>query len=1004
MGEGSLSLLGIAFIEFFTSLSFRSLILHEKILNANRQTPTKDCNTSIDCLYKWSTVALLVSQPDYPANMQAKYDELGKLVDLGNKISETSAYGGFVWQYEKGALYWHTSVAEGRVTAVWGPIYEKYRALGGHDVNNKTGTRMFGFPVSDQKWDRNGLYRVSEFETGAIYDIVMGPQIYRGNAIFGSIYQEWKALGAEKSELGYPIEMADFHGGIAIYFERGCMWKGEILNGKVVTCYLRTPQLGKPKLIDPTKPTDLAFSAMAAFVGLSTEDVKELDALMKYPGMGSFCPNLWRGRLFLRRVIKKGEPEEVIPLKPFDYNLVTDVAGGGHTAAVIADVPASTPPSVTSPTAFGAESPNWQDKESPQPLNLKFVSFGIWNIVQDRGLYEILFQLPGRDPFPIAPNSVYVKNNWSSFGLIHVTDIHANRRSDHFGNKLRRFANDPDVADKAGWMNGVMYHSNWNDAFRDMIKYANDLYDQGRLDLILCTGDIVDYVYENLKYEQISDDGLYSASGANFLFFEKLVLGLNPSQDAEKKTTSERLRVPIFTILGNHDYRPNSYMLYASVKGLYHIEKYKDHALTEHEAKALTLGLDEYKKRVKEREAGATDVLMFKIIGLDEATSMVEYRDAEDSRQYYRAKINREYSYVLKLGRHRIVMLDVKHDIGVPLDTDVGSVLSYLAKSVLNYDEKFNDASSGGPKSKGFDDGQLRLTQDAIAEAKSGDQKGLVIVGMHNGPINIGAHSHLIRMSVHPFIEPKWMEDFLLNLTGVNPLGASMTFRAAQREKAREAGWKFSDTPFFKTGTNAHLLDKGIAHGKSNEFMKLCAGAEFQAGKNADLILYGHHHVEEEFIIKWKDEQMKEIAYYTDFFTYMPSRYYSNTFSKRDGQSVRIILKNGANPKNIKSTHRKGVKDGVEFDIYELETPPYENPLVSQSDKAEWWRIHSPLYLQTAALGPLDTYERKNVPEDDLSNLGLHFSGVKVITVVNNIISTIETVTLPAMREQIGHR
>lgn len=60
--------------------------------------------------------------------MQAKYDELTKAgVDIGNKISETTAYGGIVWDYERGRIHSYLGVAGGVANAIWGGILSTRR-------------------------------------------------------------------------------------------------------------------------------------------------------------------------------------------------------------------------------------------------------------------------------------------------------------------------------------------------------------------------------------------------------------------------------------------------------------------------------------------------------------------------------------------------------------------------------------------------------------------------------------------------------------------------------------------------------------------------------------------------------------------------------------------------------------------------------------------------------------------------------------------------------------
>jgi hypothetical protein len=982
--------------------------------------------------------------------MQEWHDAMiSKGANIGNRLSETTIGFGpveiFVWMYERAALYWLPQVNGGSVIALTGWFFDKYKSLGFHELSPQTKTKLLGLPISNQKLDENALRQVVEFENGVIYDMqpmFVGDSASSGVAVFGGIYRAWKDAGGSKGELGYPVgELFNYHGGHAVYFERGCMWQGTALNGKVVTSYVRAPLLGNPKVIDPTKPSDLAFKEMVAFVGLTPQEIDELNRLIPPPitpigGKETFFSNLWRN-VFLNRVIKAGEATDNLRLPPIDNSGVGPIfddgtagsVGGIGSSGATSSRTGSAPPGThddrhVTPSASitGAEGPDWSDRSESGAFFLDF-QIPAGSHLKERGLYELVMNLPGRLGHTISPNCVYVKKDWSNFGFIHVTDVHVNRRHDHFANILRAAAEDKTLGSLAPWAEGAEKCQNFNDNFRHFIRYANSLYDQGKLDFILNTGDLVDTITEGFAdMEDFSPDGRYSHSAGNFLFFEQLVLGKNPSTDNVRKTPNERLRVPMFTILGNHDYRYHTFKLRfridttklelpfllsgdpVIITGMFiakhlvkehlTLEMFDAHGLKAHEADLLTWGLGKYKETVQSLSNDTSPALLppqNTIAG--DAIKMVALDKTEEFQRYYHVKINRNNSYVLKVGRHRFVMLDVKHDIDIPLG-GAGAIFEYIWKFIVDRSEGQEDAFSGGPQSKGFDTDQLRLVEQAISEAKLGAEKGIVVIGIHNGPINLktGAPPNFLRATIHPHLDPQVVKDYLTRQKGdENTL-----------EQAAKEGWRFSGTPFFKSGSNGFMLDTGFAKENSNEFMKVCAGTEFQNGKNADLILYGHHHQHVEYIIKWENEQMNNLAYYTDHFTFNPSRYYCspNTLPGEEDDPVRIIIKEGADPTKLDPIKLKEIHDetGKEYEVWELETPPYANSFEKQANKAEWWRIHSPLYLESAALGPLDTNDRRDPEFNKMANNGLHFQGARLIRVENNIISTIETIRLSEMR------
>ena len=169
----------------------------------------------------------------------------------------------------------------------------------------------------------------------------------------------------------------------------------------------------------------------------------------------------------------------------------------------------------------------------------------------DGTLCNIGFVLGRNKTFVLAPHAAYVKEAWTDFGFLHITDVHVSRRIDHFARMLRQ----------AGQQAGADQLNNWNDAFRDLIRYANHLHDLKLLDVIVATGDLVDYEYEWAPHSFEPEDrsALYSwdAKGgdtSNWDFFRQIVLGDIAYPD-QAPSLHEELRVPIFTTLGNHDYR-----------------------------------------------------------------------------------------------------------------------------------------------------------------------------------------------------------------------------------------------------------------------------------------------------------------------------------------------------------------------------------------------------------------------------------------------------------------
>ena len=81
-----------------------------------------------------------------------------------------------------------------------------------------------------------------------------------------------------------------------------------------------------------------------------------------------------------------------------------------------------------------------------------------------------------------------------------------------------------------------------------------------------------------------------------------------------------------------------------------------------------------------------------------------------------------------------------------------------------------------------------------------------------------------------------------------------------------------------------------------------------------------------------------------------------------------------------------------------IEVPSYPTPLNKTSNKIGWWSKHSPLLIQTVALGPVETFNNgARNPDRRLSDYSF-FHGCRKITVINNVISSIETVHMSEIR------
>ena len=111
----------------------------------------------------------------------------------------------------------------------------------------------------------------------------------------------------------------------------------------------------------------------------------------------------------------------------------------------------------------------------------------------------------------VAPHAVYHRRAVDELGLAHIGDMHVARRIDRFR----------DLLAKAGRAEAAGRLYNWNDRFRGFVKYANHLHSIGVLDVIVATGDLYDYIFED------DDD---PNGGGNVAFLRQLILGEAPGR------------------------------------------------------------------------------------------------------------------------------------------------------------------------------------------------------------------------------------------------------------------------------------------------------------------------------------------------------------------------------------------------------------------------------------------------------------------------------------------
>ncbi len=627
--------------------------------------------------------------------------------------------------------------------------------------------------------------------------------------------------------------------------------------------------------------------------------------------------------------------------------------------------------------------------------------FALNQKVEEKTLYDICIALPNGGMQILSPHSIYIRNGWKDFKFIHATDLHLSRRND----KLRAIL-------KAKKIDATPL-VNFNDSFRRLIKYANTLYRKGELDFIMATGDLVDYVFDH------PTEKTYNYN--NFVLFEQLVTGTAGIGD---ELTGERLLVPIFTSLGNHDYRTvpynfvNSVLVDDSIKDQF--KKWADDikngipgpvdnliigaagavvgtvwdglvsgvkligSIFGADEDTWAIDLDQFDSfNLEKREAEALMGSKEQTITAAEARAMVtpDERNAKGNLDYYVKYINPRFSYNVQLGKHQLVMIDGKWDI----DVKAYMAGALLAKASAG-SETAQDFVSGSPDSFGFTKKENDMMKDLL------HNDGLVIVGVHAPVLNPIAedYPYFLRESLRNLSKRAFtneMRRYLYNRSASQFLikGPNGIPYADLRKNVLKS-WMRDKTPYFNFGDGQELMDYATMRGEKAEFLKICAGAYGQ--RPVDLVLSGHVHVNWEVRVEW-DKSSGKFKFYTDFYTENPNRFYNfkvNSIStdklvvassnKTAIAKVYIDKKGSADPKVIKATNG----------ALSLTTIPNPGALehVKPQDAKKWWENKRPLFIQTSAVGPIKTQRGGNSAPD--------FRGCRYIQVKDDVITRISYV------------
>ena len=152
--------------------------------------------------------------------------------------------------------------------------------------------------------------------------------------------------------------------------------------------------------------------------------------------------------------------------------------------------------------------------------------------------------------------------------------------------------------------------------------------------------------------------------------------------------------------------------------------------------------------------------------------------------------------------------------------------------------------------------------------------------------------------------------------------------------------------------------------------------------KPADLVLTGHTHRDNEFVVRRLPGG--EPAMFHDYYTENPGSYYPSAFATSFGDDLEfertwVTVQAGADPAGTPIP-----TPGLDLP-HEVAVPPYADPLNTSADPASWWDSHRPLVLQTAALGPISGLRE--------------YAGFRVVEVVDDVIDRISRVPIERLEQ-----
>ncbi|MFX0036199.1 MAG: metallophosphoesterase family protein [Candidatus Hermodarchaeota archaeon] len=181
---------------------------------------------------------------------------------------------------------------------------------------------------------------------------------------------------------------------------------------------------------------------------------------------------------------------------------------------------------------------------------------------------------------------VISKQKWKDFTFIHATDLHLAERNDRIYGIIKKWTESSikenvenffetfwkklKIKKKPEKKEEILSDAkiplrkrliNPNNQFRRFIKLMNRKVLRNELDFIVFTGDLVDFAVLSRLSKKLRKSNQFKYEDSNWKIFKSIILNLSSEEKNKGIVRGEELNCPVFTTLGNHDYRPFHYDL-----------------------------------------------------------------------------------------------------------------------------------------------------------------------------------------------------------------------------------------------------------------------------------------------------------------------------------------------------------------------------------------------------------------------------------------------------------